>query len=91
MGTQNSAGINIECVVHCTSRMMVRYIESAKVMVVVLDFRTDCNRVPCSFEYSLDPIDRTTHRVQPAMLMATPRQGDIHLFTVQLFAQGILN
>ena len=46
MGAQQGLRIKVEGVVHGTRRMMVRDIQRAEIMMVVLNFRAFLNREP---------------------------------------------
>src|SRR5690606_16031287 len=87
MGTQYSAGSNIEGVVHGTRRVMIGNIEGAEVVVVVLDLGTDRHLVACRFKDSLDSVDGAAHRMGTAGALAATGQRDIHRLGLQLPVQ----
>src|SRR6266513_1677314 len=77
VGTQQPPVWKIEGVVHRPRRMIGRDVERTEVVEVVLDFWSRGDVEAGTAEQGFDAQARLGHRMQPALLLAPARQGDV--------------
>ena len=83
MGPQQASAIKIECVVHCSGRMMRWYIQRFEVVVLIFNFRAFSDFKAQISKKSTDSFNGSGDRMQSAGHLPAPGQRNIDSFTAE--------